>query len=290
MKSPDVYSFMEKNGLGYETNSNVLMFSGVSSHDNFYRVLYSLAAIVTALIVFGSVSLIYNAFSISISERTRQFGLLSSVGATKKQLRSSVFFEAFAVSVVGIPLGILVGIAGIGVTLHLIGDKFMDLGGFSIPMRLEITPAAILIAIAVAVITVFISALIPSKRATRISAIEAIRQTSDISVKPKKVRTSRITYKLFGLPGMLAQKYYKRSRKSRPVVSLYERRAFGARQRLGAISNGQGLTKGCDLIYYSSFRAAGERERAVKPHHGAKSVNGNGGDTEYGLTTIEPGT
>ncbi|NLT40083.1 MAG: ABC transporter permease [Clostridiales bacterium] len=300
MKSPgDVYSFMEKNGLGYETNSNVLMFSGVSSHDNFYRVLYSLAAIVTALIVFGSVSLIYNAFSISISERTRQFGLLSSVGATKKQLRSSVFFEAFAVSVVGIPLGILVGIAGIGVTLHLIGDKFMDLGGFSIPMRLEITPAAILIAIAVAVITVFISALIPSKRATRISAIEAIRQTSDISVKPKKVRTSRITYKLFGLPGMLAQKYYKRSRKKyrATVVSLFMSvvlfvSASAFTGNLTETVRGGFSTKGYDLIYYSELSA--QQENSVKELlsliGGAKSVNETAVILEYVFsTTIEPG-
>ena len=289
---------MEKNGLGYETNSNVLMFSGVSSHDNFYRVLYSLAAIVTALIVFGSVSLIYNAFSISISERTRQFGLLSSVGATKKQLRSSVFFEAFAVSVVGIPLGILVGIAGIGVTLHLIGDKFMDLGGFSIPMRLEITPAAILIAIAVAVITVFISALIPSKRATRISAIEAIRQTSDISVKPKKVRTSRITYKLFGLPGMLAQKYYKRSRKKyrATVVSLFMSvvlfvSASAFTGNLTETVRGGFSTKGYDLIYYSELSA--QQENSVKELLsliGGAMVNETADTGIVFSTTIEPGT
>ena len=74
--------------------------------DSVTATLYSLAAIVIGLIVFASVSLIYNAFSISVSERTKQFGLLSSVGATKKQLRRMVTFEALAVSAIGIPLGI----------------------------------------------------------------------------------------------------------------------------------------------------------------------------------------
>jgi len=263
MKSAgDVYSFMENNGLGYETNDNVLMFSGVSTHDNFYSVLFSLAAIVTVLIIFGSVSLIYNAFSISISERTRQFGLLSSVGATKKQLRGSVFFEAFAVSVIGIPLGILVGVAGIGVTLFLIGDKFMDLGAFSIPMRIAVTPAAILAAAAVAALTVIISAWIPSKRATRITAIEAIRQNADISVIAKKVKTSSLVYRLFGLPGMLAQKYYKRSRKKyrATVLSLFMSvvlfvSASAFTGNLTESVKGSFSTKGYDLIYASELTA-----------------------------------
>ncbi len=45
------------------------------------------------VIIIGSVALIYNAFAISVSERSRHLGMLSSVGATKKQKRNSVFFE-----------------------------------------------------------------------------------------------------------------------------------------------------------------------------------------------------
>lgn len=117
----------------YAYNTKVLLYSGTAPFDSFLTAFYSLAAIIIALIVFGSVSLIYNAFSISVSERTRQFGLLSSVGATRKQLRRMVLFEALAVSIVGIPLGILVGIGGIGITLLLIGDKFSPLSVWTFP-------------------------------------------------------------------------------------------------------------------------------------------------------------
>lgn len=226
-KPAGVYDFMKEMGYTqeyrYAYNTKVLLYSGTAPFDSFLTAFYSLAAIIIALIVFGSVSLIYNAFSISVSERTRQFGLLSSVGATRKQLRRMVLFEALAVSIVGIPLGILVGIGGIGITLLLIGDKFFSIVRVDIPMRLCVSWQAVVIAAVIALVTVLISAWIPSKRATRVSAVKAIRQSMDIKVSGRPVRTSKLAYKLFGLPGVLAGKHYKRNRKKyrTTVVSLF---------------------------------------------------------------------
>jgi len=184
--------------------------------------LYGLAGVIILLIMLGSVSLIYNAFSISVSERTKQFGLLSSVGATRRQIRHMVIFEAMAVALVGIPLGILAGIGGIGVTLFFIGNKFSSMFGTSVVMTLCVSPAAVAVACAVAFVTVLISAWIPSGRAMRVSAIEAIRQTPDVQIRPRMMRPSKLAYRFFGLPGMLASKYYRRSRKKyrATVVSL----------------------------------------------------------------------
>lgn len=224
MKLPDdVYAFMKENDLGYETNSQLLMVSGVTRYDGFVAMLYGLAAIFIILIMFGSVSLIYNAFSISVSERTKQFGLLSSIGATKKQLRKMVKYEAFAVSAIGIPLGILLGIGGIGVTFICIGNKFTVLSEYDKPMRLHASALSVIIACIVAFLTISISAWIPSKRATKVTAIEAIRQSTDIKTEKKPIRTPKLVYKLFGLSGMLAQKHFKRSRKKyrATIVSLF---------------------------------------------------------------------
>lgn len=222
MENPrDTFDFMKEMKLTGDYNSDLLMYSGTFAVSAFTTMLYSLAAIVIGLIMFGSVALIYNAFSISVSERTKQFGLLSSIGATKKQLKKMVLFEALAVSVIGVPLGILAGIGGIGVTLMLIGDKFRSMG-FPIDMRLSVSSAAIIIAVVVALITVLISAWIPSKRATKVSAVEAIRQNMDVK-NTKPVKTSKLTYKFFGLPGMLANKHYKRNKKKyrTTVLSLF---------------------------------------------------------------------
>lgn len=239
MKHPgDLYDFMQENGLGSNTNRSLLMYTGTIRYESLTTVLYSMAAIAIGLIMFGSVALIYNAFSISVSERTKQFGLLSSVGATRKQLRSMVLFEAFSVSLIGIPVGILAGIGGIGITLLLIADKFRTVASGNVDLTLSVSPASVAVAAAVALITVLISAWIPSRRATRVSAVEAIRQNADITVREKRRkrktsgeaggtgkagRSRDLTYVFFGLPGVLATRYYKRSRKKyrATVLSLF---------------------------------------------------------------------
>ncbi len=224
LKNPgNIYTFIEQNKLNETTNRDVLMYSGVSDFDGFTAVIYSVSAIVILLIMFGSVSLIYNAFSISVSERSKQFGLLSSVGATKKQLRRMVLFEAFAVSIIAIPIGVISGIGGIGITLNIVGQKISEITDFAIPMKVYVSLESVAAAVVIALVTVVISAWIPSKRATKVSAIDAIRQSRDVSVKRKEIKTSPFTEKFFGLPGVLAAKHYKRSRKKyrTTVVSLF---------------------------------------------------------------------
>ncbi len=223
-KPAQVYSFSEEMGFDATYNRDVLMCLGVSSYDSFFMMFVSLAVIIIILIVLGSVSLIYNTFSISVSERTKQFGLLSSIGATKKQLKKMVLFEAFAVSAIGIPLGILVGIGGISITLMLIGHKFNSMAeGVPVSMRICVTWQSVAIAAVIAIVTVLISAWIPSIRATKVSAIEAIRQSEDITIKRKQVKTSKLIYKLFGLPGVLSVKHFKRNKKKyrSTVISLF---------------------------------------------------------------------
>ncbi|HHW31533.1 MAG TPA: ABC transporter permease [Clostridiaceae bacterium] len=225
MKNPkETFDYVNQSGFEGTTNTDVLMYSGAARYDTFYSVLYSLGAILIGLIMFGSVSLIYNAFAISVSERTRQFGLLASIGATKRQSRKMVLFEALVLSSIGIPLGILSGVLGIGVTLSFIGDKFYAFYGTEgLTLDLDVSFASIVIAATVALVTVLISAWIPSKRAAKVAPIDAIRLSNDINVKARSVKTSKLTYKLFGLEGMIARKHFKRNRKKyrATVFSLF---------------------------------------------------------------------
>ncbi|HZW03311.1 MAG TPA: ABC transporter permease, partial [Anaerolineaceae bacterium] len=174
LKSPrNVYSFLEERFTQYgsSTNSDLLRFIGASNERSFNAVLYGLAAVLIALIMFGSISLIYNAFSISVSERTMQFGLLSSIGATRRQLMQSVLYEAIFLSLVGIPLGILAGIAGIAVTFSVASEMFKTFLFFesSAMLRLFVSWPALIAALIVALATVMISAYLPAKRAVKVS-------------------------------------------------------------------------------------------------------------------------
>ncbi len=209
---------------GGSWNSSLLRYEGASRYSSYQVVLVGMAVILIALIMFGSISLIYNAFSISVSERTRQFGLLSSVGATKKQIRKMVFTEASYVSLIGIPAGILSGIVGMGITFWLVGDKFYAFYGIEeISLTLQVSPFSIVAAVVITYGTVLLSAWIPAVRATKVSAMDAIRQTQDIRIRKKDVKTRKITQKLFGLEGMLANKHFKRNRKRyrATILSLF---------------------------------------------------------------------
>lgn len=223
------YDWLDMNAAGkdYEINSDLVLAYGGTNNNEIYQMLYGMMAILLALITFGSISLIYNSFSISVSERTKQFGLLKSIGATKRQLRHTVLFEAAVLCAVAIPLGLLVGCAGIGVTLYCLRDNFtsfLRLGEMSshVQMQLVVGVWPLLLAAGIGLATALVSAWIPAHRAVRQSAITAIRQSQDIKIRSRHLRTSPVTGKLFGFSGVLASKNYKRNRKRyrATVVSL----------------------------------------------------------------------
>ena len=184
-------------------------------------------AVLIAIVMFGSVALIYNAFSISVNERKKQYGILASVGASKRQLQKMVLAEAGVVSLIGIPLGVLAGIGGLSLGFYGLRDEFSlfhyNEGGIGITIHMSVALWAIILAIVVAYVTVLISAYIPARKAMKVSVIEVIRQNDDVVEKPGKLKTSRLTKRLFGLEGVIASKNFKRNRKKyrATVVSLF---------------------------------------------------------------------
>lgn len=194
-------------------NDGLLRYYGVFS-DGMRATLYSLSAIIMGIIIFGSVSLIYNAFAISVSERSRFLGMLASVGATKQQKRASVFFEGAIIGVISIPLGVLAGLGGIGVTFIFI-NNILQSAFTEITEKITVvaTPMSIIVAVLVSVLTIFISTYLPARRASKISAIDAIRQTEDVKLTGKKLKTSRIVRKVFGIEAEFGLKNLKRNKR-----------------------------------------------------------------------------
>ena len=228
LKKPrSVYDFAEENlsmeGASVLYNDSLLRWLGIADNSNLTVVMGGLLTILIVVIMAGSITLIYNAFSISLRERTVQFGLLSSIGATKKQLRSAMRYEAFFVSAVGIPLGILAGVGGIGVTLHFIGGgltRWIHGTEMGIPLYVPVWAAAAAAVIAFA--TIMLSVWIPSRRIRKITPMEAIRSSADIRVRPGEVKSGKWVSAVFGLEGMMASKNYKRDRRKyrATVISL----------------------------------------------------------------------
>lgn len=208
----------------YIIHTDYLMYNGVQMSNEITRALYGFVAIILLIIILASVFMIYDSFAVSYQQRARYLGMLASVGATRVQKRGSVYFEGFILGCIGIPIGILCGIGGIAVTLRALSDSFMKTvmvaTGDSIRLHAVVDWKIIVFSALISALTIFISAWIPAHRASKITPIEALRQTNTVKVKKaKKLKTSRLRQKLFGFEDVLAVKNYKRNAKrSRTVV------------------------------------------------------------------------
>lgn len=202
-------------------NSTLLALYGESTYGNIMSSMGGMMIIMLSLVSIGCIIVIYNSFAISVMERKKEFGLLSSIGATKRQLSHTVFFEAVVVGVIGIILGILGAYIGIGTVILIINNLISDMLEYK--LYLVTNYLFIIIPVIFMIIVIGVSAFIPSRRASKVSPIEAIRQNDDIKINKKKIRTSKLVLKLFGIEGEIALKNIKRNKKKYRVtiVSLF---------------------------------------------------------------------
>lgn len=198
-----------------DINKDLLRYKGFALSDEYMRMLLSLAVIIIVIIAISSIFVIRNSFAISITEKTKLYGMLASIGATSKQIRHNVLFEGFVLGIIGIPAGILLG-TGVIYLLVVILNALLGsmLNGISFAFALPWW-VAVVSAVMSAVIILF-STLSSAFRASRIAPITAIRGNNDIKInknKRKSYKAPRFIKKLFGVGGEIAYKNLKRSKK-----------------------------------------------------------------------------
>lgn len=198
---------------GYSFNTTLLAMKGYGGSEGTNVMIFSLAVIIIIIVMLASVFVIRNSFAISITEKTSMYGMLASVGATKRQIRRNVLFEGFILGLIGIPLGILLGLGVNAILITILNSVLGDV--LSGAKFVFVTPTIpIICAIVLSAVTIFCSSFFIALRASRIPPLVAIRGNKDIKVKNNKpYRTSKLTKKLFGVGGEIASKSLKRSRK-----------------------------------------------------------------------------
>lgn len=199
----------------YEVNINSYLITLENNplNNSIMQGLGVVVLIVCFIIVITSVFCIKNSFDISITEKTRQYGMLRSIGATKKQIKKNVFYEGFILGLIGIPLGLLLGLFA-SKLLIIISNYFLkDMISNGFKLVLSFSLISILFAIILGIVTIYFSSLKSAKKASIISPIESIRNSSEIKINAKNVKGSKIINNIFGIGGDIAYKNIKRNKK-----------------------------------------------------------------------------
>ena len=207
----------------YTLNNELLRWEALKFSDSTFSMLLSIAEVVIFIIIFTSIFCIRNSFAISTTEKMRMYGMLSSVGATKKQIKKSVLTEGFILGLIANPIGIICGIIAVFVLLKIVnlflGDfLFNNIDG----MVFKVSFVAIIISIILGFVTIYFSAISSAKKASKVSPIDNLRNTNDIKISSQKLKTPKLIKNVFKTGGVLAYKNLKRSKKKyrTTVVSL----------------------------------------------------------------------
>ncbi len=196
-----------------DANQYLILLENNPFDENAVGNLGIIVAIACGIIVVTSVFCIKNSFDISITEKIKQYGMLRSVGATKKQIRKNVFFEATILGFIGIPLGLLLGILA-SYILVIISNFFLtDMLNEGLKLVIDYSWIAILVAVLLGFVTIYFSALRSAFKASKVSPIDSIRNSSDIKIKARKLKSPKVIKKIFGIGGDISYKNLKRNKK-----------------------------------------------------------------------------
>ena len=200
----------------YYINNSLIKYEAF--YDSSVAFVYNMAAVVMVIIIRTSAVCISNSFAISINQKTKQYGMLASIGATPRQIRKNVFFEAAFMGVIGIVAGIGGGLSASYILVVLSNKMLID----TFEMSIVYAPSllGVLLSIVLAIVTIVLSALVPAIRASRMSPIMAINHSEDIKIKSKSLKTPKLIGKVWGEGGVLAYKNMKRNKRKYRVITI----------------------------------------------------------------------
>lgn len=200
----------------YYINNSLIKYEAF--YDSSVAFVYNMAAVVMVIIIITSAVCISNSFAISINQKTKQYGMLASIGATPRQIRKNVFFEAVFMGVIGIVAGIGGGLSASYILVVLSNKMLID----TFEMSIVYAPSllGVLLSIVLAIVTIVLSALVPAIRASRMSPIMAINHSEDIKIKSKSLKTPKLIGKVWGEGGVLAYKNMKRNKRKYRVITI----------------------------------------------------------------------
>jgi len=205
--------FKEMENAKYDIyiNRYLISYECVFPIDGTFKALFTVATVVALIIILTSVYCIKNSFNISITEKIRQYGMLASVGATRRQIKSSVKTEAAMLGVVGIPVGTMSGILASLILVKVVNA--LSAGWLNVDLSFHTSLPALILAVILSIATIYFSATGSARRAAKVTPLEAIRNTKEIKIKSAKLKTPAIIGRIWGIGGVISYKNIKRNNK-----------------------------------------------------------------------------
>ncbi|AWZ47406.1 ABC transporter permease [Clostridiaceae bacterium 14S0207] len=200
------------------SNNWLLSLEGQGVNQLLNTSLTKMLIIIVCIIVVCTVAVIYNSFNISVAERINQFGILRSIGATPRKIRKLVLQEACFMGLISIPLGIIAGYLGIYITIYILSKSKFSI--FDNLINVGLYPEVILISSALGIITILLSVIGPARTASKISPIDAIRNSGNIKKEKYKKRRTFLIKAIFRVEGDVAYKNIRRNNK-RFIITLF---------------------------------------------------------------------
>ena len=192
-------------------NGYLISYECVFPIDGTFKALFTVATVVALIIILTSVYCIKNSFNISITEKIRQYGMLASVGATRRQIKSSVKTEAAMLGVVGIPVGTMSGILASLILVKVVNA--LSAGWLNFALSFHTSLPVLILAVILSIATIYFSATGSARRAAKVTPLEAIRNTKEIKIKSAKLKTPAIIGRIWGIGGVISYKNIKRNNK-----------------------------------------------------------------------------
>lgn len=214
-----IYTTADELGLNYYDNYNTKEYQSTNINNSWLMIngqypnnitdsLKLTSTIILTILSAFSLIIIYNSFSISLTERKKYIGTLRSLGASKKQIFKSVVLETFITSLIGIPIGFILSLGFTEIIILIVNRILINVS--NVTFALTLYPSYMILSLLFLLITIFVSALFPAIKASNISPMAAIRLSYDFDIDYSK-ENNKIIRKLLGEEGELAYKNIKRN-------------------------------------------------------------------------------
>lgn len=199
-------------------NDQLLELYGEYAKSGAGAMLKLMLIVILSVISLAAFFILVNSFSMSIKERIKQFGILSSVGTTRKQIIFMVLLEGLYIGIISMFIAFLLSFLLLMQVLGIVNYLLKNTG--SVQFFISIYPPYLLTSLAFGIVTLFLAVLSPARKVSQASPIESISENKTFNSKKRKFKKDSYLAKIFKIEGILASKNTKRNSSKYRIIII----------------------------------------------------------------------